>query len=159
MIQSDGEEHHSDEFKRDAVALYRDTGSATITVIAAELGVSEATLSVCAKPGCADPARRSASAGVVTPGGESPEQELARLRAEIKALCAEQTKLATERDILAVGGQIFRRGDEPVSRFQFVADHRDTFEVEWLCKVVDVARSSFCAWCDAADHQAARHRG
>ena len=37
--------NYPDEFKRDAVALYRDTEGATITVIAAELGVSEATLS------------------------------------------------------------------------------------------------------------------
>jgi transposase len=36
---------YPDEFKRDAVALYRDTEGATITTIAAELGVSEATLS------------------------------------------------------------------------------------------------------------------
>ena len=38
-----------DEFKRDAVALYRDIKGATITVIAAELGVSEATLSAWGK--------------------------------------------------------------------------------------------------------------
>ena len=33
-----------------------------------------------------------------------------------------------------------------MSRFQFVADHRDTFEVKWLCKVCEIARSSFYAW-------------
>jgi transposase InsO family protein len=38
-----------------------------------------------------------------------------------------------------------------VSRFQFVADHRDTFEVKWLCQIVDVARSSFYAWVNAAE--------
>jgi transposase InsO family protein len=43
-----------------------------------------------------------------------------------------------------------------VSRFQFVADHRDTFEVKWLCEVVDVARSSFYAWFNAADTRMAR---
>jgi transposase InsO family protein len=37
-----------------------------------------------------------------------------------------------------------------VSRFQFVADHRDTFEVKRLCEVIEVNRSSFYAW-DAAD--------
>ena len=37
--------NYPDEFKRDAVALYRDTEGATIAQIAAELGVSEATLS------------------------------------------------------------------------------------------------------------------
>jgi transposase InsO family protein len=43
-----------------------------------------------------------------------------------------------------------------VSRFQFVADHRDTFEVKWLCKVMEIARSSFYAWCAAAETRAAR---
>jgi transposase InsO family protein len=43
-----------------------------------------------------------------------------------------------------------------VSRFQFVADHRDAFEVTWLCEIVDVARSSFYAWCAAADTRAAK---
>jgi len=33
-----------------------------------------------------------------------------------------------------------------VSRFQFVADHRDTFEVKRLCHSVGVGRSSFYAW-------------
>ena len=43
-----------------------------------------------------------------------------------------------------------------MSRFQFVADHRDTFEVKWLCAVVEIARSSFYAWLAAADSRAAR---
>jgi hypothetical protein len=38
-----------------------------------------------------------------------------------------------------------------VSRFQFVADHRDTFELKWLCAVLEIARSSFYAWLAAAD--------
>ncbi len=43
-----------------------------------------------------------------------------------------------------------------MSRLQFVADHRDAFEVKWLCAVVEVARSSFYAWCAAADGRNAR---
>jgi transposase InsO family protein len=43
-----------------------------------------------------------------------------------------------------------------VSRFQFVADHRDAFEVKWLCMVMQIARSSFYAWCAAADTRAAK---
>ncbi len=43
-----------------------------------------------------------------------------------------------------------------MSRFQFVADHRDAFEVKWLCSVVEIARSSFYAWCAAADGRDAR---
>jgi transposase InsO family protein len=43
-----------------------------------------------------------------------------------------------------------------VSRFQFVADHLDTFEVKWLCAVVEIARSSFYAWLAAAGTRAAK---
>jgi transposase InsO family protein len=43
-----------------------------------------------------------------------------------------------------------------VSRFQFVADHRHAFEVKRLCEIVQVARSSFYAWQDAAPRRAAR---
>jgi transposase InsO family protein len=43
-----------------------------------------------------------------------------------------------------------------VSRFQFVADHRDAFEVKWLCELVEIARSSFYAWCAAAETRAVR---
>jgi transposase InsO family protein len=43
-----------------------------------------------------------------------------------------------------------------VSRFQFIADHRDAFEVKWLCTVMEIARSSFYAWCCAAEGREAR---
>lgn len=43
-----------------------------------------------------------------------------------------------------------------MSRLQFVADHRDAFEVKWLCAVVEIARSSFYAWLASADGRAAR---
>jgi transposase InsO family protein len=43
-----------------------------------------------------------------------------------------------------------------VSRFQFVADHSNTFTVKRLCQVLGVARSSFYAWQAAAPGRAAR---
>jgi transposase InsO family protein len=43
-----------------------------------------------------------------------------------------------------------------VTRFQFVADHRDAFEVKRLCEVIEVNRSSFYAWDSAADARADR---
>lgn len=100
--------NYPDEFKRDAVALYRDTEGATITVIAAELGVSEATLSAwCKAAGVPIRHRKSGSASVPTPGVETPEQELARLRAENKALRATEARLSTERDILRSAAKYF----------------------------------------------------
>lgn len=41
-----------------------------------------------------------------------------------------------------------------MSRFQFVADHRDAFEVKRLCEVIEVNRSSFYAWENAAPARA-----
>ncbi len=43
-----------------------------------------------------------------------------------------------------------------MNRFQFVADHFDTFEVKRLCQVIGVARSSYYAWIAAAAGRAAR---
>ncbi|MGO3328519.1 transposase [Gordonia sp. (in: high G+C Gram-positive bacteria)] len=42
--------NYPDEFKWDAVALYRDTEGATITQIAGELGISGVTLSAWCNP-------------------------------------------------------------------------------------------------------------
>ena len=46
-----------------------------------------------------------------------------------------------------------------MSRFQFVADHLDTYPVKWLCAIVQVARSSFYAWQAAAPARAERTSG
>ena len=43
-----------------------------------------------------------------------------------------------------------------MSRVQFVADHRDAFEVKQLCTTVEIARSSFYAWEHAAAGRAER---
>ena len=43
-----------------------------------------------------------------------------------------------------------------MNRFQFVADHSDTYPVKRLCQVIDIARSSYYAWINAADTRAAR---
>lgn len=101
--------NYPEEFKRDAVVLYRDTEGATITVIAAELGVSEATLSAwCKAAGVAIRHRRPSATDQTAPSSETAEQqELARLRAENKALRVEQTRLSTERDILRSAAKYF----------------------------------------------------
>jgi transposase len=92
---------YPDEFKRDAVALYCDTEDATITAIAGELGVSDPTLAAwCKAQAVPIRHRKSAPAAQAGSGAETPDQELARLRAENRELRAEKTKLSTERDIL-----------------------------------------------------------
>ncbi|BBX43431.1 hypothetical protein MSIM_48820 [Mycobacterium simiae] len=112
-----------------------DTEGATITQIASELGVSEATLSGwCRLAGVAIRHGKPGSASMPAARMETREQELIRLRAEVTALRGDQARLATERDILSVGGEVFRWADELVSRSQFVAVHRDAFEVKWLTR-------------------------
>lgn len=43
-----------------------------------------------------------------------------------------------------------------MNRFQFVADHSDTFEVKRLCEIVEIARSSYYKWLAGAAKRAAR---
>ena len=43
-----------------------------------------------------------------------------------------------------------------MTRFQFVADHRDAFEVKRMCQLVEINRGSFYAWEAGADARAAR---
>ncbi|WP_203676597.1 IS3 family transposase [Cellulomonas phragmiteti] len=144
------------EFRRDAVELYRSTPSATVSGIAADLGIMDSTLSAWIKAagvpirGQSRPPARSA------PPDETPEQELARLRSRVAELEDEQRKLATERQILRAAAKYFGRGDELVSRFQFVAEHQSTYGVKRLCQVIGVARSSFYKWLAAAPARAAR---
>lgn len=103
--------NYPDEFKRDAVALYRDTEGARITQIAEELGVSGVTLSAWCKAAGVPIRHRSPSAAIAPAhGGETPEQELARLRAENKALRATEARLSTERDILRSAAKYFAGG-------------------------------------------------
>jgi hypothetical protein len=41
------------------------------------------------------------------------------------------------------------------SRFQFVDDHRDAFEVKRLCEVLDLNRSSYYKWLSGREAPAA----
>ncbi|RKE22034.1 transposase InsO family protein [Streptomyces sp. TLI_171] len=45
-----------------------------------------------------------------------------------------------------------------MSRFQFVHDHRDAYEVKRLCQVLDVNRSSYYKWLGGAGARAVRRR-
>ena len=44
------------------------------------------------------------------------------------------------------------------SRFQFVDDHQNTYEVKRLCQVLDVNRSSYYKWLAGAEARATRQR-
>ena len=68
---------HTDEFRAEAVRLVENRGSRTIAEVAESLGVSEGLLHTWKKR--YDPQRQNDR-------GETPEQELARLRREVAHL-------------------------------------------------------------------------
>ncbi|MGW5211120.1 IS3 family transposase [Streptomyces sp. NPDC004051] len=158
---------YSDEFRADAVALYESTPGATYKGIAADLGVNRATLrewvlrdrerrgiaATASSVGKETPAR----AGQAAPSA-GPDERIRQLEARVAELEASERKLATERDILRKAAKYFAGGDELVSRFQFVADHRDAFGVKRLCEVLDLNRSSYYKWLAGAAGRVARQR-
>ena len=93
---------YSEEFRRDAVELYRVTETATIGKIAGDLGITDATLSVWVR--AAGVAVRGGRAGPVPVDGPD---ELARLRARVSELEADRRTLSTERDILRAAAKYF----------------------------------------------------
>ena len=148
--------NYTDEFRQRAVDLFASTPGATLKRIAADLGISRwcaAGVGREARLGEHDH-RHSvdarAGAGGVT-GGEGPpaggrEREAGSGEAEASDGAGHPSS----------GGEVFRRGDELVNRFQFVEDHKDAYGVKRLCEVIQIARSSFYAWLAAAPGRAAR---
>ena len=117
--------NYTDEFRRQAVDLYRATPGATLRGIAADLGISRHTLHDWVDAQTATTGTTSATAGGASHAGRtggpghrrgrlSPEDELAALRARVAALetqknelVAEQAKLVTEREILRQAAKYF----------------------------------------------------
>ncbi|MFK0259706.1 IS3 family transposase [Streptomyces sp. NPDC090445] len=154
---------YSDEFKADAVALYESTPGATYKSIAADLGVNRATLREWV---LRDRERRGVTAAAAKPTARhraavppaDPDERVRQLEARVAELEASERKLATERDILRKAAKYFRRDELVRSRFQFVDDHRNTYEVKRLCEILDVNRSSYYKWLAGAEARAARQR-
>ena len=93
---------YSEEFRRDAVGLYRVTEGATITQIAGDLGITDATLSAWIKGAGVTVRGRHGTVVQVDDG-----DELARLRTRVAELEATERMLATERDILRAAAKYF----------------------------------------------------
>ncbi len=99
---------YSEEFRRDAVELYRSTPGATVVGIAADLGVMDTTLSAWLKAaGVPLHSRTAGGRSGPPPVGETPDQEVARLRARVAELEASERKLNSERDILRAVAKYF----------------------------------------------------
>ncbi len=76
--------------------------------IAADLGIMDTTLSAWLRAaGVPLHSRISGGRTGPPPGAETPEQELARLRARVAELEAAERKLNTERDILRAAAKYF----------------------------------------------------
>lgn len=99
---------YSEEFRRDAVELYRTSPNATVVGIAADLGIMDSTLSGWLREaGVAIHPRPGRGSPPPAQPAESPAEELARLRARVADLEAEQRKLGAERDILRAAAKYF----------------------------------------------------
>lgn len=88
---------HAEEFKREAVRLLETRGERTVADVAASLGIAENLLHAWKKKygTAAEQVRRER-------GGETPEDELKRLRREV-------TQLKQERDVLKKSVAFFAR--------------------------------------------------
>jgi transposase len=109
--------NYTEEFRRQAVDLYRSTPGATLRGIAADLGISRHTLQVWVHALDPDPTNPS-SEPAARPGQrrqarrvgrrpDSAEAELAALQARVAGLETENVKLETERDILRQAAKYF----------------------------------------------------
>ena len=120
MICLMARKNYSEEFRRQAVALYESMPGATFKGIAADLGVSRGALAGWVRMLGTDPhaqdtppvtAEGEPAPRVAPPPGAAaargPSARIARLEAQVAALEAEKKKLATERDILRQAAKYF----------------------------------------------------
>lgn len=98
--------NYSEEFRRDAVELYRVTEGATVAQIASDLGIAHGSLSAWLRA-AGVPIRRRGHAAAPPGPPETPEHEATRLRERVRELEAESVKLNTERDILRAAAKYF----------------------------------------------------
>ena len=75
--------------------------------IAADLGIMDTTLSAWLKAAGVPLHSRTSGGRTGPPDSESPDQELARLRARVAELEASERKLNSERDILRAAAKYF----------------------------------------------------
>lgn len=98
---------YPEEFRRDAVALYRAAdGERTYAAVAADLGISGETLRTWVRK---DTARNARSEHRSTAGGETEADELGRLRAENARLRGAEKEWQLEREILRRAAAYFAK--------------------------------------------------
>ncbi|HSS98685.1 MAG TPA: IS3 family transposase [Terriglobales bacterium] len=123
-------QHHTEEFKTEAVELVERSGK-SVPEIADELGINERTLyHWMAK-------HKGGEASEVA----SSESELA---VENKRLRRELEIMRQERDILKKANGRVRQGVQ--MRYAFIAEHAQVYPVRRQCRVLEVAESGYYAW-------------
>ncbi|MEW2574602.1 IS3 family transposase [Streptomyces sp. NPDC047070] len=131
---------YPEEFRKDAVALYRASdGKRTYAAVAADLGITGETLRTWVRKDAGQPAPGP-------PGGTalSPAEELERLRAENQRLLKAENGVAAGAGDPAPGSRLFRSGGEvSPDRWDFISDHRAAFGVQRICRVLGVSRSGY----------------
>ena len=141
-IHSLARNNYSDEFRRQGRRSVRVHRGATLSGVADDLGDLQRHAGELVRALGTGTAAGSLTAPPNPGRAESPAAKIARLEARVAELEAERKKTETEKSILRQAAKYFagRRTGEPL---QFVADHRDTFEVKRLCGVIEVNRFSF----------------
>ncbi|WZP00264.1 IS3 family transposase [Isosphaeraceae bacterium EP7] len=132
------------EFKAQAVKLVNEQGK-SVAEVARDLDLSESLLRGWKRA----PAEGGDQA---FPGKGNPpahEEELRRLRAEVK-------RLTMERDILKKATAFLRQG--VVMRYGFVERHRDRWPVRLMCRVLRVSAGGYYDWRGRPDSEQARRR-
>ncbi|MFD0228131.1 IS3 family transposase [Streptomyces hirsutus] len=131
---------YPEEFRKDAVALYRAAnGKRTYAAVAADLGITAESLRTWVRK-----ENESQTVPEHRDAGVSEAGELARLRAEnARLLKAEKGVAAGARDP-APGSRLFRPGGEvSPRRWDFISDNRADFGVKRVCRVLGVSRSGY----------------
>ncbi|HAT1170524.1 TPA: IS3 family transposase [Corynebacterium striatum] len=136
---------YSEQFKRDAVALYENNEDLSLHAASTELGVNRSSLfSWLQQYGTGKRARTKAMRDKAQATTDSER---------IRQLEKENAKLREERDILRKAAKYFGRRDTLVIRFQFVHDHRTEYSVKRMCQVLKLNRSSFYKWVNTRENR------
>ncbi|WP_144423535.1 IS3 family transposase [Sphingopyxis sp. 113P3] len=131
----------TDEFKREAVALWETSGRMQ-TEVAAELGIMPTMLRRWQRklqdsndmP--VSPAAKPPVSAIGSPADQA--SEIARLRRELD-------RARMERDILKKAGR-YLCGDAAM-KFSFIEQHASTWPVNVMCRMLGVSRSGYYDWC------------
>ncbi|WP_408918389.1 IS3 family transposase [Corynebacterium striatum] len=136
---------YSEQFKRDAVALYENNEDLSLHEASTELGVNRSSLfSWLQQYGTGKRARTKAMRDKAQATTDSER---------IRQLEKEVSKLREERDILRKAAKYFAGRDTLVIRFQFVYDHRTEYSVKRMCHVLKLNRSSFYKWVNTRENR------